>query len=211
MVIQPLSTRLIKPNFCFDLSHRRSTTVSLETRNSNTYFIDLIMTIIIILLQPRESGVVFSKTVPIFNCFFFFLLFSLDFGYQGQLRDFSEVEPLLEISCFLSREVFLRYCIIYGSLCLLFWENNNYWISINSIVLILRKCLATAPTHMLFFCICSTLLITSQVKNLSLRKFFKAVLICLGNWWSSTLLHSRDLTLESVINRYADNFSFVIL
>ena len=33
MVIQPLSIRLIKPNFCFDLSHRRSTTVSLETRN----------------------------------------------------------------------------------------------------------------------------------------------------------------------------------
>ena len=33
MVIQPLSTRLIKPNFCFHLSHRRSTTVSLETRN----------------------------------------------------------------------------------------------------------------------------------------------------------------------------------
>ena len=28
------STRLIKPNFCFDLSHRRSTTVSLETKNS---------------------------------------------------------------------------------------------------------------------------------------------------------------------------------
>ena len=36
MVIQPLSTPLIKPNFCFDLSHRRSTTVSLETRNSFT-------------------------------------------------------------------------------------------------------------------------------------------------------------------------------
>jgi len=35
VVIQPLSTRLIKPNFCFDLSHRRSTTVSLETKNSN--------------------------------------------------------------------------------------------------------------------------------------------------------------------------------
>ena len=34
MVIQPLPTRLIKPNFCFDFSHRRSTTVSLETRNS---------------------------------------------------------------------------------------------------------------------------------------------------------------------------------
>ena len=33
MVIQPLSTRLIEPNFCFDLPHRRSTTVSLETRN----------------------------------------------------------------------------------------------------------------------------------------------------------------------------------
>ena len=33
VVIQPLSTRLIKPNFCFHLSHRRSTTVSLETRN----------------------------------------------------------------------------------------------------------------------------------------------------------------------------------
>ena len=37
VVIQPLSTRLIKPNFCFDLSHRRSTTVSLETRNSLAY------------------------------------------------------------------------------------------------------------------------------------------------------------------------------
>ena len=33
VVIQPLSTRLIKPNFCFDLSHQRSTTVSLETRS----------------------------------------------------------------------------------------------------------------------------------------------------------------------------------
>ena len=33
VLIQPLSTRLIKPNFCFDLSHRRSTTVSLETRS----------------------------------------------------------------------------------------------------------------------------------------------------------------------------------
>ena len=27
VVIQPLLTRLIKPNFCFDLSHRRSTAV----------------------------------------------------------------------------------------------------------------------------------------------------------------------------------------
>lgn len=33
VVFQPLSTRLMKPNFCFPLSHRRSTTVSLETRN----------------------------------------------------------------------------------------------------------------------------------------------------------------------------------
>ena len=32
MVIQPISTRLIKPTFCFDLSHRGSTIVSLETR-----------------------------------------------------------------------------------------------------------------------------------------------------------------------------------
>ena len=38
---QPLSTRLINPNFCFHLSHRRSTTVSLETRNSFTYNIVL--------------------------------------------------------------------------------------------------------------------------------------------------------------------------
>ena len=36
MVILPLSTRLIKSNFRFDLSHQRSTTVSLETRNSFT-------------------------------------------------------------------------------------------------------------------------------------------------------------------------------
>ena len=36
VVIQPLSTRLIKPNFCFHHSHRRSTTVSLETRNPLT-------------------------------------------------------------------------------------------------------------------------------------------------------------------------------
>ena len=33
VAIQHLSTRLIKPYFCFDLPHRRSTTVSLETRN----------------------------------------------------------------------------------------------------------------------------------------------------------------------------------
>ena len=31
-----LSNELIKPNFCFDLSHRLSTTVSLETRNSRS-------------------------------------------------------------------------------------------------------------------------------------------------------------------------------
>ena len=30
-----LLNELIKPNFCFDLFHRRSTTVSLETRNSS--------------------------------------------------------------------------------------------------------------------------------------------------------------------------------
>ena len=33
----PHLTCLIKPNFCLDLSHRRSTTVSLETRNSKLY------------------------------------------------------------------------------------------------------------------------------------------------------------------------------
>ena len=32
MVTEPLSTRSIKPNSCFHLSHRRSTTVSLDTR-----------------------------------------------------------------------------------------------------------------------------------------------------------------------------------
>ena len=31
LVIRPLSTRLIKQNFCFHLFHRRSTTVSIET------------------------------------------------------------------------------------------------------------------------------------------------------------------------------------
>ena len=36
VVTQPLSTRLIKPNFCFHLPHRRSTTVSLETRKPST-------------------------------------------------------------------------------------------------------------------------------------------------------------------------------
>ena len=41
VVIQPLSTRLIKPNFCLDLPHRRSTTVSLETRNPFTIIIFL--------------------------------------------------------------------------------------------------------------------------------------------------------------------------
>ena len=34
LVIQPLSTGLINSNFCFDLSHWRSTTVSLESSNS---------------------------------------------------------------------------------------------------------------------------------------------------------------------------------
>ena len=33
MVIQPLSTHLIKPNFCFHLFQQCSTTVSLETRS----------------------------------------------------------------------------------------------------------------------------------------------------------------------------------
>ena len=39
VVIQPLSTRFIKPNFSFDLPHRRTTTVSLETRNPLTIWI----------------------------------------------------------------------------------------------------------------------------------------------------------------------------
>ena len=38
MVIRPLSTRLIKPNFPVSLSHRRRTTVSLETRNLGKYW-----------------------------------------------------------------------------------------------------------------------------------------------------------------------------
>ena len=38
VVIQPSSTRLIKPNFCFHLSHRRSTTVSLEIHFQNYTF-----------------------------------------------------------------------------------------------------------------------------------------------------------------------------
>jgi len=33
VVVRPLSACLMKPNFFFDLSHQRSTTVSLETRN----------------------------------------------------------------------------------------------------------------------------------------------------------------------------------
>jgi len=37
VVIHPLSTALIKPNFCFHLSHQRSTTVSLETRNPSKF------------------------------------------------------------------------------------------------------------------------------------------------------------------------------
>ena len=45
VVIQPLSTRLIKPNFCFDLSHRRSTTVSLETRNLFIYLFSCLILI----------------------------------------------------------------------------------------------------------------------------------------------------------------------
>ena len=40
-----LFNELIKPNFCFDLSHRRSTTVSLETRNSFKYGVDRLVLI----------------------------------------------------------------------------------------------------------------------------------------------------------------------
>ena len=47
VVIQPLSTCLIKPNFCFDLPHRRSTTVSLETRNPM---------IILVCFAPQYTG-----------------------------------------------------------------------------------------------------------------------------------------------------------
>ena len=46
------------------------------------------MTIIIILLQPRESGVVFSKTVPIFNCFFFRLAFLTRFWLSRAIEGF---------------------------------------------------------------------------------------------------------------------------
>ena len=46
VVIQPLSTRLIKPNFCFHLSNRRNTTVtvSLETRNLFSVELHLLLT-----------------------------------------------------------------------------------------------------------------------------------------------------------------------
>ena len=54
MVIQPLSTRLIKPNFCFDLSHRRSTTVSLETRN--LFFITRLKSSLEVLLQQNTRS-----------------------------------------------------------------------------------------------------------------------------------------------------------
>ena len=54
MVIQHLSTRLIKPNFCFDLPHRRSTTVSLETRNPFTTQP----------LRPRSSLATLKLTMP---------------------------------------------------------------------------------------------------------------------------------------------------
>ena len=37
VVIRPLSTRLIQPNFHVSLSHRRSTTLSLETKNLFTW------------------------------------------------------------------------------------------------------------------------------------------------------------------------------
>ena len=57
MVIQHLSTRLIKQNICFDLPHRRSTTVSLETRNpfpiSDFYF-------------PRTELATYCPRLPIF-------------------------------------------------------------------------------------------------------------------------------------------------
>ena len=56
MVIQPLSTRLIKPNFCFDLSHRRSTSVSLETRNLFTF-----LSVSSLILVPCAAGT-YAKT-----------------------------------------------------------------------------------------------------------------------------------------------------
>ena len=54
MVIQPLSTRLIKLKFCFDLCHRRSTTVSLETTNPLTTQP----------LRPRSSLATLKLTMP---------------------------------------------------------------------------------------------------------------------------------------------------
>ena len=62
MVIQPLSTRLIKPNFCFDFSHRRSTTVSLETRNSKKKCL---------FLHPKVSSI-FYVSRPVFLVFILF-------------------------------------------------------------------------------------------------------------------------------------------
>ena len=62
MVIQPLSTRLIKPNFFFDLSHRRSTTVSLETRNSSPDTLK-VHSVVVDLAEPCLDCFVFQSTV----------------------------------------------------------------------------------------------------------------------------------------------------
>ena len=51
VVVQPLSTRVIKPNFCFDLPHQRSTTVSLETRNPLSFFIHQGFTVTVVINQ----------------------------------------------------------------------------------------------------------------------------------------------------------------
>jgi len=61
VVIQPLSTRLIQPNFCFDLSHRRSTTVSLETRNSLVLIITHAVVCITFRLRLHDFGLIQGK------------------------------------------------------------------------------------------------------------------------------------------------------
>ena len=67
------------------------------------------------------------------------------------------------------------------------------------IICLMRHCIKCLFFFVLSY---STLLTTSQVMNLSQRRFFKAVLTCLVNWWSSIHLLSRDLTKSSATNRY---------
>ena len=108
MVIQPLSTCLIKPNFCFDLSHRHSTTVSLETRNPFTKLHLATFNSLMIIIEEFEKCEVFHR-MYLFLLGNYFLI-----GWNSKKKEPENVSCciLVQITCQDKSPLFSLLCIL---------------------------------------------------------------------------------------------------